>query len=100
MVVSPTFYNHYVKLPSTGQTPPEIWDDPKLYPFFKDCRGAIDGSHIEAFVPNEAMARYRNRKGYLSQNVLVACTFDMCFCYVLPRWEGSAADGRVYDNAC
>jgi hypothetical protein len=24
----------------------------------------------------------------------------MCFCYVLPRWEGSAADGRVYDNAC
>jgi hypothetical protein len=100
MVVSPTFYNHYVKLPSTGQTPPEIWDDPKLYPFFKDCQGAIDGSHIEAFVPNEAMARYRNHKGYLSQNVLAACTFDMRFCYVLPRWEGSAADGRVYDNAC
>lgn len=99
MVVSPTFYNRYVKLPSADQTPPEIRDDPKLYPFFKDCRGAIDGTHIEAFVPDEAMARYRNRKGYLSQNVLAACTFDMRFCYVLPGWEGSAADGRVYDNA-
>ena len=99
MVVSPTFYNCYVKLPPTDQTPPEIRDDPKLYPFFKDCRGAIDGTHIEAFVPDEAMARYRNRKGYLSQNVLAARTFDMRFCYVLPGWEGSAADGRVYDDA-
>ena len=73
MVVSPTFYNCYVKLPSTDQTPPEIRDDPKLYPFFKDCRGAIDGTHIEAFVPDEAMARYRNHKGYLPQNVLTNC---------------------------
>ncbi|KAJ8594105.1 hypothetical protein M405DRAFT_692144, partial [Rhizopogon salebrosus TDB-379] len=62
MIVSPTFYNRYIKLPDAQQTPPEIRNDPKLYPFFKDCRGAIDGTHIEAFVPDEAMARYRNRK--------------------------------------
>jgi DDE superfamily endonuclease len=99
MVVSPTFYNRYVKLPPAEQTPPEIQNDPKLYPFFKDCRGAIDGTHIEAFVPDDAMARYRNRKGFLSQNVLAACTFDMRFCYVLPGWEGSASDGRVFDDA-
>ena len=99
MIVSPTFYNRYIKLPDAQQTPPEIYNNPKLYPFFKDCRGAIDGTHIEAFVPEEAMARYRNRKGFLSQNVLAACTFDMRFCYVLPGWEGSAADGRVYNNA-
>jgi hypothetical protein len=99
MVVSPTFCNHYVKLPSIDQTLPEIRDDPKLSLFFKDCQGAIDGTHIEAFVPDEAMTRYHTRKGYLSQNVLAACIFDMCFCYVLPGWEGSAADGCVYDNA-
>jgi len=99
MVVSTTFYNRYVKLPPADQIPAEIRDDPKLYPFFKDCRGAIDGTHIEAFVPDDAMARYRNRKGSLSQNVLAACTFDMRFCYVLPGWEGSASDGRVFDNA-
>ena len=84
MVVLLTFYNHYVKLPPAEQTPPEIWNDPKLYPFFKDCWGAIDGTHIEAFVPDDTMACYQNCKGFLSQNVLVACAFDMCFCYVLP----------------
>ena len=48
MVVSPTFHNRYVKLLPAEQTPPEIQNDPKLYQFFKDCRGAIDGTHIVA----------------------------------------------------
>ena len=80
MVVLPTFYNRYVKLPPAEQTPLEIQNDPKLYPFFKDCRGAINGTHIEAFVPDDAMAHYQNHKGVLSQNVLATCTFNMCFC--------------------
>jgi len=100
MVVLPAFYNRHVRLPPAEQTPPEIQNDPKLYPFFKDCWGAINGTHIEAFVPDDAMARYRNQKGFLSQNVLAACTFDMRFCYVLPGWEGSASDGHVFDDAC
>ena len=86
-------------LPPYAQVPPEIQDNPKLYPFLKDCRGAIDGSHIDAFVPEEAASRYRDRKGRLSQNILAACTFDMRFSYILAGWEGSAADGRVYENA-
>lgn len=99
MAVLPTFYNHHVKLPPAEQAPPEIWNDPKLYPFFEDCRGGVDGTHIEAFVLDDAMARYQNCKGFLSQNVLVACTFDMRFCYVLPGWEGSALDGCVFNDA-
>ena len=99
MVVLGPFYNHYVKLPAKEQTPPEIRNNSKLYPFFKDCRGAIDGTHIDIFVPDDAIPRYRNRKGGLSQNVLATCTFDLLFSYVLPGWEGSAADGRVFDNA-
>ena len=100
MVILLTFCSRYVKLPPAEQTPPEIWNDPKLYPFFKDCWGAIDGTHIEAFVPDDTMACYQNCKGFLSQNVLVACAFNMCFCYVLPGWEGSASDGHVFNDTC
>jgi hypothetical protein len=40
---------------------------------------------------------YCNRKNQLSQNMLAACDFDLKFVYVLPVWEGSAADSRVYE---
>jgi DDE superfamily endonuclease len=46
------------------------------------------------------MSRYRSRKGRISTNLLAACQFDLLFCYLLPGWEGSAADGRVFDHAC
>jgi hypothetical protein len=45
------------------------------------------------------MARFRNRKGWISQNVLVACTFSLMFCYILSGWEGSANDGRIFEDA-
>jgi len=100
LLTSKTFYNTYVQLP-TADTPlaSEIKDDPKLYPFFKDCQGSIDGTHLDAFVPDDAVARYRNRKGRLSQNVLAACSQDMRFTYILSGWEGSASDGLVFDDA-
>jgi len=70
-----------------------------LYPFFKDCQGSIDSTHLDTFVPDDAVARYWNRKGRLSQNVLAACSQDMRFTYILSRWEGSASDGLVFDDA-
>lgn len=51
------------------------------------------------FVRPEEQARYRNRKGELTQNVLAACNFDMEFTYLLAGWEGSAHDGTVYRDA-
>jgi hypothetical protein len=95
-----TFYNSYVQLP-TADTPlaSEIWDNPKLYPFFKDCQGSIDGMHLDAFVPDDAVAQYQNQKGGLSQNVLAACSQDMHFTYILSGWEGSASDGHIFDDA-
>jgi DDE superfamily endonuclease len=44
-------------------------------------------------------APYRNRKSYLSTNVLAACTFDLKFCYIYSGWEGSANDQRVLQDA-
>ena len=50
-------------------------------------------------MPLEDKSRYRNRKGEIATNVLGVCSQDMQFIYVLPGWEGSAADGRVLRNA-
>lgn len=99
MLTAPTFYHRYVRLPSDARTPPEIRDNPSLYPFFRCVLGAIDCTHLDAFVSEDALPRYRDRKGRISQNVLTACSFDMRFTYVLPGWEGSAANGRVYADA-
>jgi hypothetical protein len=99
MIASKSFYNRYVKFPRVDEVPPQIHQNPKFFPFFKGCLGAIDCTHIESFVSNEDIPRYRNRKGGISQNVLAACTFDLRFCYVLSGWEGSAADGRVFEDA-
>jgi len=72
----------------------------KYWPWFKDAVGALDGSHVHAFVKHGIEpAPWRNRKGFLSQNVLAVVDFDRCFTFVLPGWEGSAHDGRVLASA-
>jgi hypothetical protein len=45
------------------------------------------------------MARYRNRKGFIGQNVLAACNFALLFVYILSGWEGSASDSQIYNYA-
>jgi hypothetical protein len=97
MITETPFYARYVKLPP-NVTPPEIQTNPKLQEL-RDSLGAIDGVHVKAFVPDEVLPRYRNRKGFISQNVLAACTFDMQFCYIQSGWEGSAADGQIFADA-
>ncbi|RWR90741.1 putative nuclease HARBI1 [Cinnamomum micranthum f. kanehirae] len=64
-----------------------------------DCIGAIDGTHIPARVRLEDYVRYRNKKGFLSQNVMAAVSFDMKFQYVFTGWEGSASDSKILQNA-
>ena len=89
-----------VTLP-THDTPTSsrILDNPKYATYFTDCIGALDGTHIDVHLPPQDQARYRNRKGHLSQNVLAACDFEMQFSYILSGWEGSAHDGTVLRDA-
>ena len=64
-----------------------------------DCVGAIDGTHVHASVPPEIQGRFRGRKDGTTQNVLATISFDLKFTYVLARWEGSAHDSRVLNDA-
>ncbi|PLW16380.1 hypothetical protein PCASD_24228 [Puccinia coronata f. sp. avenae] len=59
----------FIHLPDENtKTPEEIKENPKFSPYFDDCIGAVDGSHIPVFVPNQK--RYINQKGYPSQKIL------------------------------
>nr|KAJ0214210.1 hypothetical protein LSAT_V11C400219020 [Lactuca sativa] len=89
----------YIQQPTGDVVPREIQESRRFYPFFKDCIGAIDGTHVRVHVPNRDAPRYRGRKGYPTINVLVACTFDLKFTYVLTGWEGTASDSRIIKNA-
>lgn len=61
--------------------------------------GALDGTHVDVRVKRSDSAKYRNRKGGLSTNVLGVCNKDMNMIYVLSGWEGSAADSRILRDA-
>jgi hypothetical protein len=87
-------------LPSSTTIPsPHLTNNFRFGPYFQDCLGALDGTHIEVLVPSGLQPRFRNRKGTLSQNVLAVCNFEMEFVYVLAGWEGSAHDVRVLEDA-
>ncbi|XP_057811747.1 uncharacterized protein LOC131025983 [Salvia miltiorrhiza] len=83
----------------TGAIPAKIRESTRFYPYFKDCIGAIDGTHIPATIIGKDVSCYRNRHGVNSQNVLAACNFDLQFIYVLSGWEGSAHDSRILSDA-
>lgn len=85
--------------PVSTEIPEAIRNNPKRWPAFKDCVGALDGTHFHIHVPANQQKRYRNRHGKLTQNVLAAVDFEMNFTYILAGWEGSAHDGRVIKDA-
>ncbi|CAL8157103.1 unnamed protein product [Prunus armeniaca] len=79
--------------------PAKIRESTRFYPYFKDCIGVIDGTHILAMVRGRDLINYCNRHGKILQNVLAACKFDLEFMYVLSGWEGSAHDSKLLNDA-
>ncbi|KAG8368996.1 hypothetical protein BUALT_Bualt15G0104300 [Buddleja alternifolia] len=74
----------------------EIGPKKKNIPF-SDLSKVLHSSEpeIEGFLH----ARYRNRKGEVSINLLGVVDRFCKFVYILPGWEGSAADARVLRDA-
>ncbi|KAL5728327.1 hypothetical protein ACHQM5_001425 [Ranunculus cassubicifolius] len=92
--------NDLMKQPTSDDlTPPKIQNNRRFSPWFKNCVGAIDGTHIRVSVPESIRNRFRGRKVFPTQNVLAAVTFDLKFTYVLAGWEGSAHDARILEDA-
>ncbi|KAK1589108.1 hypothetical protein Q3G72_030566 [Acer saccharum] len=56
-------------------------------------------AHIPAMITGHDVSSYCNRHGTISQNVLVACNFDLEFMYILSGWEGSSHDSKLLTNA-
>lgn len=100
-LVDPSFYNTWVRQPSPTTIPGDHdrYTNPKTKELNTQCLGALDGTHIPACPPEWEAAAYRNRKGFLSFNVLCCVTFDGLLSYVYAGWEGSAHDQRVWNAA-
>lgn len=97
---APGFYNRWVHLSAeTDPVPPFIAQNPKLFPFFEDACGAMNGSQLDVNPSEEDRESCRNWKGGVTQNILACCSFDLLFQYVLSGWEGSAADALLYQSA-
>ncbi|WCJ41876.1 hypothetical protein M5689_022715 [Euphorbia peplus] len=82
-----------------SRTPDEILNDERYMPYFKDCIGAIDGTHVLACVKEKDIVRFIGRKGVPTQNIMAVCSFDMLFTFVLAGWEGTAHDSRLFRYA-
>ena len=89
---------HKLRLPVPA-TPHEIEENPKLFPYFRKVLGALDGSHFDVRPPSDGAKPFRNRKGAYTTNVLVVCDLSGRLLFVLPGWEGSANDMKVFNNA-
>jgi hypothetical protein len=55
LLCDPTFYHSFMKQPNPNIIPNHILNNPKFYPYFKDCIGALDGTH-KPCVPLSATA--------------------------------------------
>ncbi|XP_020259765.1 uncharacterized protein LOC109836312 [Asparagus officinalis] len=89
--------DRYMKQASK-EVPEEIANNSNYFPYFKDCIGLIDGTHVDAVLPSDLVARFRGRKG-VTQNILAACTPNKLFTYVLAGWEGATNNYRVLQDA-
>ncbi|XP_052736625.1 protein ALP1-like [Vigna angularis] len=94
-----TLESEFLTQPSGDEVHPYVLNNSRFYPYFKDCLGAIDGTHVRVRVPREDAPRFRGRKDWPTQNVFAACDFDMKFTYVLAGWEGTTSDSRILKNA-
>jgi hypothetical protein len=83
------------KNPNFPEVHKRIRDDKKAYPHFKDCIGALDGTHIRVCLPPDDQVRYIGKSGIPTQNVLAVCDFDMRFTYVSTGQPGSMHDTSV-----
>ncbi|KAG6511476.1 hypothetical protein ZIOFF_029544 [Zingiber officinale] len=94
-----TLSTHIIRPYEHNGVHPRILHNLKWFPYFKNCLGAIDGTHVSAWAPTSIQTSFRGRKVIVTQNVMLVCDFDMLFTFVYTGWEGTANDSRVFIDA-
>ena len=74
---------------------PFLFDNPVYWPYFRNCRGALDGTHIHFLPPSGNVEAFRGRKAEATMNVLAICNFSMRFIYAYVGVPGRAHDTKV-----
>ncbi|XP_022853330.1 uncharacterized protein LOC111374826 [Olea europaea var. sylvestris] len=69
------------------------------HPLFENCIGVIDGMHVKAILPRDERVNFIGSKGISTQNVLVACDFNLCFTFVHAGWMGTTHDSLMLARA-
>ena len=95
---------HFILTMSTSQMPipPPLMKNMSQsqdVAIFPTCTWSLDSSHIPCTPPITKCAMYHNCKGFLSQNCIFACSFDLKFVFGYTGWEGSAMDNQVWEAA-
>jgi hypothetical protein len=85
--------------PNFSTTHTRISRDRRMMPYFKNCIGALDGTHISATPRSEDLIRYIGRGGIATQNVLAIVDFDMRFIYASTGQPGSMHGTNVLFHA-
>ena len=55
----------------------KICGDERYWPYFKDCFGVIDGTHVPVKISPSKQMPYIGQKGTPTQNVMAVCDFRM-----------------------
>ncbi|GAV78636.1 LOW QUALITY PROTEIN: DDE_4 domain-containing protein, partial [Cephalotus follicularis] len=72
-----TFEEYFLNQPDGSEVSLEILYSSRFYPYFKDCIGTIDGTHVQVKVSNEDVPRYRGKyylvdAGFMLRSGLIA----------------------------
>ncbi|XP_068466573.1 uncharacterized protein [Phaseolus vulgaris] len=68
-------HGEFLIQPAGTEVEPHILNNNRFFPYFKDCLGAIDGTHVRVKVPRVDAPRFRGRKDWPTQNVFAACKY-------------------------
>ncbi|XP_013601222.1 PREDICTED: putative nuclease HARBI1 [Brassica oleracea var. oleracea] len=86
-------FTNMVEVPAVANLiPTEMF---RYMPFFEDCIGALDGTHLPVRPPSDNPEPYRGRKGEPTINVLAICNMKMRFIYAYVGVPGRAHDTKV-----
>ncbi|KAG6521492.1 hypothetical protein ZIOFF_018613 [Zingiber officinale] len=56
-------------------------------------------THVSAWAPSSIQTSFCSRKVIVTQNVMLACDFNMLSTFVYTGWEGTTNDSRVFIDA-